>query len=176
MVSSKAQACGILGISLGASESEIKTAYRALIKLYHPDEAGNVTLESYHEVQEAYDFLMKGTSNVSSSQSAPIRHHHTYGTPMASGGKSASAQKRTPASRYAANQSSAADYERFQKRYNEAQVAKKAAFEKKAADFTAKKKKEEDDFKRAMEAIECIRAAWALEAWIEAGRKEKDKK
>lgn len=169
MVRSRQEACGILGISLTASENEIKAAYRALIKLYHPDEAGTVTLESYHEVQEAYEFLVKGGYQV--AEMKPQSTHRTYGTPVA-----APLKKKSTSTKYAANQSSAADYERFQKRYNEAKVAKKAAFEKKAADYSAMKKKQDEDYEKAMEAIELIRAAWALEAWIEAGRDNKDKK
>jgi molecular chaperone DnaJ len=60
----------VLGIRQNASEDEIKSAYRELVKKYHPDKYQNNPLsdlaeEKLQEVNEAYDSLMKnqGTSN-----------------------------------------------------------------------------------------------------------------
>jgi molecular chaperone DnaJ len=55
----------ILGIKPGASEAEIKRAYRDLVKKYHPDQyennpLGDLANEKMQEINEAYDFLMKG--------------------------------------------------------------------------------------------------------------------
>lgn len=54
----------ILGIKEGASEAEIKRAYRELVKKYHPDQYRDNPLsklaeEKLREVNEAYDYLMK---------------------------------------------------------------------------------------------------------------------
>jgi molecular chaperone DnaJ len=54
----------ILGIKPGASEAEIKKAYRDLVKKYHPDQyennpLGDLANEKMQEINEAYDFLMK---------------------------------------------------------------------------------------------------------------------
>ena len=54
----------VLGIKPGASESEIKAAYKELVKKYHPDKYQNNPLadlaeEKLQEVNEAYDMLMK---------------------------------------------------------------------------------------------------------------------
>ncbi len=54
----------VLGIKEGASEDEIKKAYRDLVKKYHPDQYQNNPLsslaeEKLREVNEAYDWLMK---------------------------------------------------------------------------------------------------------------------
>lgn len=57
-------ACKILGISTAASQSEIKKAYRSLVKKYHPDRmvgssAAEVKIarERFMEIQKAYDYL-----------------------------------------------------------------------------------------------------------------------
>lgn len=54
----------VLGIKEGASEEEIKKAYRELVKKYHPDQYQDNPLaklaeEKLREVNEAYDYLMK---------------------------------------------------------------------------------------------------------------------
>lgn len=66
----------VLGVPHGASEEEIKKAYRDLARKYHPDNYANNPLadlaqEKMKEINEAYDTLMKGGSvpNASSSSS-----------------------------------------------------------------------------------------------------------
>jgi molecular chaperone DnaJ len=54
----------VLGINEGASEDEIKKAYRELVKKYHPDQYRDNPLEKLaeeklREINEAYDYLMK---------------------------------------------------------------------------------------------------------------------
>ncbi len=58
----------VLGVRQGASEAEIKAAYKELVKKYHPDKYQNNPLsglaeEKLQEVNEAYDMLMKGNSS-----------------------------------------------------------------------------------------------------------------
>ena len=50
----------ILGIPHGATEAEIKKAYRKKVKEYHPDMHPNdpVAIKKMQEVNEAYDMLM----------------------------------------------------------------------------------------------------------------------
>lgn len=57
----------VLGIKEGASEEEIKRAYRELVKKYHPDQYRDNPLsqlaeEKLREVNEAYETLMKNGS------------------------------------------------------------------------------------------------------------------
>ena len=54
----------VLGISPGASDDEIKKAYRALSRKYHPDANINnpnkaQAEEKFKQVQQAYDQIMK---------------------------------------------------------------------------------------------------------------------
>ena len=54
----------VLGVRQGASEEEIRAAYKELVKKYHPDKYQNNPLsdlaeEKLQEVNEAYDMLMK---------------------------------------------------------------------------------------------------------------------
>ncbi len=53
----------VLGIREGASEAEIKAAYKEMVKKYHPDRHQNNPLsdlaeEKLQEINEAYDMLM----------------------------------------------------------------------------------------------------------------------
>ncbi len=55
----------VLGVPHGASEDEIKKAYRDLVRKYHPDNYANNPLadlaqEKMKEINEAYDLLTKG--------------------------------------------------------------------------------------------------------------------
>ena len=59
----------VLGVSTNASDEEIKKAYRALVKKYHPDQYKGTAFEAeanekLKEINEAYDMLKnKGASN-----------------------------------------------------------------------------------------------------------------
>lgn len=58
------QALASLGLSDGASPSQIRQAYKALAKKYHPDRVAHLgpelvelTAEKFKEINEAYEFL-----------------------------------------------------------------------------------------------------------------------
>lgn len=65
----------VLGVREGASQDEIKKAYRALVKKYHPDQFTDNPLkelanEKLREINDAYDTLMKNASTNGSYSSA----------------------------------------------------------------------------------------------------------
>ena len=58
----------VLGVKEGATEEEIKAAYKELVKKYHPDKYADNPLsdlaeEKMQEINEAYDTLMKRTGS-----------------------------------------------------------------------------------------------------------------
>ncbi len=58
----------VLGVPHGASEDEIKKAYRELVRKYHPDKyvdnpLADLAQEKMKEINEAYDTIMKGGSS-----------------------------------------------------------------------------------------------------------------
>ena len=48
----------ILGLKQGASEQEVKNAYKILAKKCHPDKGGSA--EEFKKINEAYTQIMKG--------------------------------------------------------------------------------------------------------------------
>ncbi len=58
----------VLGIRPGASQEEIKSAYRKLVKQYHPDQFSdnplqNLAQEKLAEINKAYNMLSNGNNN-----------------------------------------------------------------------------------------------------------------
>lgn len=76
----------VLGVKPGASQDEIKSAYRKLIKQYHPDQFGNNPLknlaeEKMIEINEAYDTLTKNhnnSNNYNTSNSGNSTNYNNY--------------------------------------------------------------------------------------------------
>ena len=74
----------VLGVPHGASEDEIKKAYRDLARKYHPDNYANNPLadlaqEKMKEINEAYDTLMKGGNTSASSNYASYQGQSSTG-------------------------------------------------------------------------------------------------
>lgn len=94
----------VLGVARTASDSEIKSAYRELVKKYHPDNYANNPLadlasEKMKEINEAYDAITKARSGSSggyqSSQSGGYQSgYQSYGSNAYSGANSGYAQVR----------------------------------------------------------------------------------
>ena len=72
----------VLGIQRGASEEEIKKAYRAKCKRWHPDLNPNdpTAEEHFKEVQAAYDAITKGeTGPQNGGYGNPYGQQQSYG-------------------------------------------------------------------------------------------------
>lgn len=75
----------VLGINEGASEEDIKLAYREMVKKYHPDKYVNNPLkdlaeEKMREINEAYDYLIKNSGRSSSSSQANNQSSYNRGS------------------------------------------------------------------------------------------------
>lgn len=73
----------ILGVPRGASQEQVKAAYRELAKKYHPDNYVNSPLadvanEKMQEVNEAYDAIISGTASRSSYSSGGSYSRNSY--------------------------------------------------------------------------------------------------
>src|SRR6188472_916571 len=62
-----------LGITPEASLNEIRSAYRRLVKLYHPDTAGERALSRFLAIQAAYERLVDGEGRLRSAGGDPWR-------------------------------------------------------------------------------------------------------
>lgn len=71
----------VLGVSRGASDDEIKKAYRAKCKRWHPDlNPGDPSAEEhFKEVQAAYDAITKGETSGPSASGNPYGAYGAYG-------------------------------------------------------------------------------------------------
>lgn len=75
----------VLGVSKNATEDEINTAYRKLIKQYHPDKyVGNpladLAAEKIKEINEAYDAIMADRKKSSSSSGSNYGYQNAGGS------------------------------------------------------------------------------------------------
>lgn len=73
----------VLGIKEGASEEEIRRAYKDLVRKYHPDKYANNPLsdlaeEKMKEINEAYNYLMKNKGSKSWDYSRGQDSYHSH--------------------------------------------------------------------------------------------------
>ena len=58
-INSRMDACMVLGVKPDATEGEIKSAYKNLVKQYHPDSQKDQRLHwQYYDAVEAYEYLL----------------------------------------------------------------------------------------------------------------------
>ena len=81
----------VLGVQRNATPDEVKTAYRALAKKYHPDNytdspLSDVANEKMAEINEAYDAIMSGQAQSGSYTTGAQSGSYTYNRGYQSGG------------------------------------------------------------------------------------------
>lgn len=150
MIRTRQEALTALGLAANASHAQIKNAYKDLVKKCHPDVTGSSDATAYNHIVEAYEFLMQDNDG------RVLTHSRVMGK----------THKRTTASN--------ADYAAFQKKAAKQKQRRAEEFEQKQKDFSAKYAKQEADYKRAMEAIDAIRVARAIQSMVWANGLEKD--
>ena len=150
MIKTRQEALEALGLGPMATSEQIKNAYRDLVKLCHPDVTGNDDATAYNRIVEAYNYLNLDNDG------RVLTHSKVLGK----------TKTRTTASN--------ADYAAFQKKAARAKQKRAEEFEQKQKEFSAKIKKQDADYKRAMEAIDAIRIARAIESMVWANGLGKD--
>lgn len=68
----------ILGVSQNASAEEIKSAYKSLVKKYHPDKGGDA--RKFAEIQEAYDILKNPSNKSHQSGHQSGQYEYNFGS------------------------------------------------------------------------------------------------
>lgn len=63
----------VLGITMESSEEEAKSAYRKLVKVYHPD-GSNGDIKKFREVQEAWKMLKSQGSKAFGRKIGKLTH------------------------------------------------------------------------------------------------------
>ncbi|CBK73156.1 DnaJ domain [Butyrivibrio fibrisolvens 16/4] len=142
MIKTRAEALRALGLGPDAGEQQIKAVYKDLVKKCHPDVTGRDDASLYNRITEAYQFL------INDSKGRVLTHSRVVGK----------SSTKKPASK--------ADYAAFQKKAAKQKERRAQEFEEKQREFSAMYEKQEADYKRAMEAIDAIRVARAIESMV----------
>lgn len=148
-IHSRMEACQILGLSVSADENQIKYAFKELSKQYHPDAQPDVRLHwQYYDIVEAYNFLMQNTF--------PVAAPKVLGK---TGGDDSWVTKR---------KESDAAYAKWEKENKKRKQEKQKEFEQRQEQL-----RRDREYDRAMEQINAIRTARAIEALIDRAKENK---
>ncbi|MGN1190546.1 MAG: J domain-containing protein [Candidatus Ornithospirochaeta sp.] len=90
----------VLGLKPGASEEEVKKAYKSLAKKYHPDVTGNdpAAAKKMQEINSAYDAIINHKTYSSSSSSYGYNNQSSYNYGYSGGTEEESNEMRAAAS------------------------------------------------------------------------------
>lgn len=144
-ITSRYQACRILGVSISAGPGQIKEAYKRLCKIYHPDvTADPAQQQKYYEVAAAYEYL----------SGAP-------GSGNAAGNPSKIIGDQTFGAAYENKRQSREEYAKWQKQEKKRKQEKSKAFEKRQQEY-----RQQRQYEDAMDAIHAIRAAQIIQKII----------
>lgn len=152
MINNRAEACRILEIDIWADNDEIKRAYKNLVKIFHPD-AGLVTdTTRYNLIVEAYNFLIANPLVI-------VQTPPTQAPPQ----NNASGKILGGSGNYSYRRCS---YDSFEKKYQQKKNEKAQKFEADMKAYEERMAKQDEEYKKAMDAINSIRLAEAIKAMI----------
>ena len=153
---SRREALMVLGLSEGAGENAIKSAYKTLVKTYHPDVRDDAaSARQYQAVSDAYEYLMTHGSDdkrqaVWASDNPQAVGHRVFGTGE-------------ELSRMSARMQSRAEYAKREMKAEHGTKSRADEFSKKA-----KEARQERQYNEAMDRIHTERAAEVMAQMIKA--------
>lgn len=167
------EASRILGVSLQAGENEVKSAYKALVKKYHPDSGICENTDMYYSVREAYEIMCKYIADKAKisynyMQNSPYNYNNiiygnnNYGN--AQNVKGYSVKPRIIGNTSSSYHNYGADSASFEKRYQKQKEEKLRRVEENAKKYSEDLKRKEEEYKKAMDAISTIILAERIKA------------
>ncbi|MDD6194648.1 MAG: DnaJ domain-containing protein [Lachnospiraceae bacterium] len=156
-IRSREEACMVLGLPATADEHQIKCAYKELSKKYHPDAQPNAELHwQYYDIVEAYRYLMTSASSLAGAGYQPVPKGPRI---LGNEGKSQSWTNQRKESEEA--------YTKWEKARKQRKKEKEAALKERQQEI-----KQQRQYDEAMEQINAIRTARAIEAILDIARKK----
>lgn len=154
-IRSRAEACMVLGLPATADEGMIKRAYKELSKWYHPDAQPNRELHwQYYDIVAAYEYLMDTQKQAMHVYQSVPKAPRVLGN---DGGQSWMNQRKE----------SEAAYAKWEKTKAQRKKEKEAALKERQKEI-----KQQRQYDEAMEQINAIRTARAIEAILELAKKK----
>ncbi len=158
---SRIEALHLLGLESGATDEQIKMVYHGLIKQYHPDEnPDGEILRQFYDIRDAYEYLMTVKEQVFEIQEG----NRMYRAPQIFGSKKDLEQasfSRKIREENAKKEKRRQQAIREKKKKLEQQAAERRRIEEENRKW---KEKQEQEYKEAMDKINAIRTARAIEA------------
>ena len=165
--SSRTEALLVLGLPKNATKDQIKTAYKKLVRRYHPDVNPDPDKAwQYYDIQGAYDYLMEQEKYVSDNDDAQkpspfeSKPEKKYG-PKVFGTKE-------DLTELSFKRKARAEHARQEKRFETRMKNEKKAMDKELAEYRKNK-----EFEETMDRIHAHRAAEVTAQIIEAYLKGK---
>lgn len=156
-IHSRMEAAQILGLPYTADEAQVKRAFKELSKRYHPDVQQNKKMQTrYYDMVEAYQYLLQTDGYVGETNDVKRVVPRVFGI------------QKGETSWVSARKESQAAYQKWEKRQKIREEEKKEAFLRREKEI-----KSEREYETAMDQINAIRTARAIEALLAAAREQK---
>ncbi|MCR5250834.1 MAG: J domain-containing protein [Lachnospiraceae bacterium] len=159
MIENYAQACAVLGVQPGASQEQIKSAYRSLLKNLHPDahpQQNERIREACILVNEAYDYLEHNPAGTQQGNAVYANTARVMGSPL--GAFTPSAERTEKRRRFE---------EQYRKKQQSLKEKQKAEIKQRQSEMAQRRKERE-----ILNEIRMIRLAQAISAAMAAGERK----